>query len=40
MRDRNKEYDEFLDVWNKSKGNRPTQRQSIPQTRATTRTGR
>ena len=40
MRDRDKEYDEFLDVWNKSKGNRPTQRQSVPQTRATTRTGR
>ena len=40
MRDRDKEYDEFLDVWNKSKGNRPTQRQSVPQARATTRTGR
>ena len=40
MSDRDKEYDEFLDVWNKSKGNRPTQRQSVPQARATTRTGR
>ena len=40
MRDRDKEYDEFLDVWNKSKGNSPTQRQSVPQARATTRTGR
>ena len=40
MNDRDKEYDEFLDVWNKSKGNRPTQRQSVPQTRTTTRPGR
>ena len=38
MRDRDKAYDELLDVWNKSKGNRPTQRQSVPQARATTRT--
>lgn len=40
MNDRDKEYDEFLDVWNKGKGNRPAQRQSAPQTRITTRPGR
>ena len=40
MNDRDKEYDEFLDVWNKSKGNRPIQRQSSPQARTTARPGK
>ena len=29
MRDKDKEYDEFLDVWNKSKGNRPKDRRRL-----------
>lgn len=40
MNDKDKEYDEFLEIYNKGNGNRPTQRQSAPQTRTTTRPGR
>ena len=40
MNDKDKEYGEFLEVWNKSNGSRTTQRQSAPQTRTTARPGR
>ena len=40
MNEKNKEYDEFLNVLNKSNGNNPTQRQSAPQARTTARPGR
>lgn len=35
MNDRDKEYDEFLEAWNKSNGNGPIQRQSASRTRTT-----
>ena len=40
MNDKDKEYNEVLELCNKSNGNRPTRRQSSPQTRTTTRPGR
>ena len=40
MNDKDKEYNEFLEIYNKGNGNRPTQRQSAPQTRTTARPGR
>ena len=40
MNDKDKEYNEFLEIYNKGNGNNPTQRQSAPQTRTTTRPGR
>ena len=40
MNEKNKEYDEILNVLNKRNGKRPTQRQSVPQARTTTRPGR
>lgn len=40
MNDKDKEYDEFLEICNKGNGNRSTHRQSSPQTRTTTRPGR
>lgn len=40
MNDKDKEYNEVLEICNKGNGNKPTQRQSAPQTRTTTRPGR
>ena len=40
MNDKDKEYDEFLEIYDKGNGKRPTQRQSAPQTRTTTRPGK
>jgi len=40
VNDKDKEYDEFLEICNKGNGNRPTQRQSALQTRTTARPGR
>ena len=40
MNDKDKEYNEFLEICNKSNGNRSTQGQSAPQTRTTARPGR
>ena len=40
MNDKDKEYNEFLEIYNKGNGNNPTQRQSAQQTRTTARPGR
>ena len=40
MNDKDKEYNEFLEIYDKGNGNRSTQRQSVPQARTTTRPGR
>ena len=40
MNDKDKEYNEFLEIYNKGNGNNPTQRQSAPQARTTARPGR
>ena len=40
MNDKDKEYNEFLEIYDKGNGNRPTQRQSAQQTRTTARPGR
>lgn len=40
MNDKDKEYNEFLEICNKGNGNNPTQRQSAQQTRTTARPGR
>ena len=40
MNNKDKEYNEFLEIYDKGNGNRPTQRQSVPQARTTTRPGR
>ena len=40
MNDKDKEYNEFLEIYDKGNVNRPTQRRSAPQTRTTTRPGR